>query len=193
MKKKAPAPNAQAPRAQGAIEYLLIIGAAILVVTVVVIALTSILQASGEQTNEDSVLDTQLVLLAMSNSAKTEELGTLTIAPSGVYEKVLSGPIYVNSSSIAQTQNDLKNAYYAGIYIVKIEGKSAKDLGYSYNISGTLLDKELKITYNTWTGKFTLLINYEGTENLTGKTKISYIDFANSGKTTKSYPAINLS
>jgi hypothetical protein len=42
-------------RGQGAIEYLLIIGAAILVVAVVIIALTSVTSTAGEATGGDDV------------------------------------------------------------------------------------------------------------------------------------------
>ena len=42
-------------RGQGAIEYLLIIGAAILVVAVVIIALTSVTSTAGDATDENAV------------------------------------------------------------------------------------------------------------------------------------------
>ncbi len=47
---------------QGAIEYLLIIGAAILVVAVVVIALTGVLDAGNDQTSDTDV-ETSLMAL----------------------------------------------------------------------------------------------------------------------------------
>ncbi len=49
-------------RGQGAIEYLLIIGAAILVVAVVIIALTSVSSTAGENTNPDAIDDITLEL-----------------------------------------------------------------------------------------------------------------------------------
>jgi uncharacterized protein (UPF0333 family) len=44
-------------RGQGAIEYLLIIGAAILVIAVVIIALTSVTTAAGDSTDTNTVND----------------------------------------------------------------------------------------------------------------------------------------
>ncbi len=50
--------KAQAPKAQGAIEYLLIIGAAILVVAVVVIALSGIIGAGSDTTDTEAINST---------------------------------------------------------------------------------------------------------------------------------------
>lgn len=163
-------------KGQGAIEYLLIIGAAILVVAVVIVAITGVLGAGKANANDSVILDEQIAMRLGSGLGNTQ---TETLETNSNYKSILlEGPIYINSNTIAQNQEDLKNAFSAGMFIIKINGENIKNLGYTYStttINPNDINK-LHIKYNNHS--FTLQI----ATVISGKViSISYIDYPISG------------
>lgn len=122
-------------KAQGAIEYLLIIGAAILVVAVVIVAITSVLQSGKTNTNDDSIEDDQLKMIFATGGGTIK---SNTIQPGNTQNGQLpisleTTKIYVTKSKIGTTQEDFSNAFSRGYYIVYLDEKDVRTLNYTYS------------------------------------------------------------
>jgi hypothetical protein len=183
--------KAQAPiRGQGAIEYLLIIGAAILVVAIVTAAVMTIIQQGQTQntnatTNQIKALDKmqQIKLIAEDKLS----LG-YTINPA---TGILPDPITRADGTRITTQQQLDAAYAAGEIIIYQNGRElsiAQKPGsqkYTLNITGcyggsrsvgygadmlTYSNPEAQSTFGGKTGKITSVNNNPTYSNLIGKT-----------------------
>jgi hypothetical protein len=162
---------------QGAIEYLLIIAAAILVVAIVILAVTGALGGGQGQvgTSTQTSFDSFLPLLIDAGSGTTEQL-TISAAPTGSYKTLIdtiSGNIYVNTDEFATTPEDLELAYKKGAVRIMINGLNAKDEGYTYTQGTPTAAKQIYLDY---TASYDLIITFENSLTI-NSVEVTYIDY----------------
>jgi hypothetical protein len=121
-------------KAQGAIEYLLIIGAAILVVAVVIVAITSVLQGGKTNTNDDAIEDDQLKMIFATGGGTTQ---TSTIAGTAISIPIEKDLYYTKSKKVGKNMvsphTEISQAYSKGAFIIKIENVDIRNLNFNYN------------------------------------------------------------
>ncbi|MFA6399588.1 MAG: class III signal peptide-containing protein, partial [archaeon] len=178
MQKRAHSPNwGQALlRGQGAIEYLLIIGAAILVVAIVTIAITSLLGQGGEQNK--SAMQKQIDTLTKMQQIKLIAENKLTISYA-IDPGTVKLPFKITDSNgvLIITQKQLEDAYASGEITIYKEGQEISAVqrpgSYKYllNINGCYGNPGPSMYTEDW------LLYSGATSNLAGKTaKISSVN-----------------
>ena len=177
-------------KGQGAIEYLLIIAAAVLVVAIMIIAITGALWGGQGQigSSQQAVFDATFPLKVKNGLGTSQaSLNTLNIVEFGNYALLsdhIDGNIYVNTNSVAKTQEELEQAYLSGALLIEINGKDAKSIGYNYTQNLPNQPKQIRLIY---TASYDVNITFEKEEkDLIKSVTITYIDYGkqpNSGET----------
>lgn len=149
--------------AQGAIEYLLIIGAAIIVVAIVIILITGIVSTPDTESGKTVISEGQLQLLLRAGSGEVYETQTINLATTGptgydiYYNSDLSNQIFTTKTTPITDSSDLKYAYEKGLFIVKLDGEKINN---NYEFVDSIGNyNQIRIYYNNGTYFIQLGVN----------------------------------